>query len=481
MKTFALLTVFFCLVCDIRSASTANYLENGKLFISNDRDLHLNVILTLKNSTSSILDSLKMETFADRIDRINRITKMLKEFTTAAQTNVVNFLQAEQTLKGFTMETLWVTNQVIIWRADRELLHTLTMSFEEIEKIEDEKFIELDDPIDEIEFFDSRATGSNLKEHHWGVDDIDAPRVWQEGIKGSGVVVATIDTGVRYTHEALVDSFLGDYGWYSPANKTTLPTDVNGHGTHTMGTIVGATLNIGVSPGSKWMSCQGCHKRSCSDINLLLCGQWMICPTKPDGSHADCSKAPHLVSNSWGGSQGNPWFAGVVRAWQAIGIVPLFAAGNSGPKCGTVMSPGDYNDVISVGATTVNRTVSVFSSVGPTKRGDKMKPEIAAPGSKILSSSYRSDTGYALMSGTSMACPHAAGLTALVISQKPELTFAQLKAVLMDGTVPTVSKGSNCGGVADDQFPNYHAGSGKINAIRTFQNLGFINASISSS
>lgn len=54
----------------------------------------------------------------------------------------------------------------------------------------------------------------------------------------------------------------------------------------------------------------------------------MICPTDAQGNNADCSKAPHIVSNSWGGGQGETWFNDVIKAWNAAGIIGFFAIGN---------------------------------------------------------------------------------------------------------------------------------------------------------
>ena len=97
-------------------------------------------------------------------------------------------------------------------------------------------------------------------------------------------------------------------------------------------TLIGG---IGVAPGAKWMACKGCASFSCAQAGLISCGQFMICPTKADGTMADCGKSPHLVSNSWGGGQGRPMYHEVIAAWKAAGIIPLFSNGNSGPSCGS--------------------------------------------------------------------------------------------------------------------------------------------------
>ncbi|ODM86705.1 Bacillopeptidase F [Orchesella cincta] len=108
---------------------------------------------------------------------------------------------------------------------------------------------------------------------------IQAPEAWQElgTLSGEGVIIATVDTGVRGTHEALKDNFVGEYGWFDPSTSTPEPTDNNGHGTHTTGTIAGGK-GIGVAPGAKWAACRGCASSACWQSDLLACGDFFACP-----------------------------------------------------------------------------------------------------------------------------------------------------------------------------------------------------------
>ena len=115
-----------------------------------------------------------------------------------------------------------------------------------------------------------------------------------------GVTVATIDTGVEYTHEALVEHYRGnnhdgsfnhDYNWWDPTGICgDTPCDNAGHGTHTMGTIVGGDLDgplpdIGVAPGAEWIAAKGCEDFDCSEGSLLSSGQFMIAPTDLEGNN----------------------------------------------------------------------------------------------------------------------------------------------------------------------------------------------------
>src|SRR6266545_2721797 len=258
------------------------------------------------------------------------------------------------------------------------------------------------------------------------------PRVWdQPGVRGEGVVVANIDTGVQYDHPALAASYRGrrtgglvdhNYNWFDPSRicPTAAPCDNNGHGTHTMGTMVGrqGSDEIGVAPGATWMAVKGCESSSCSLSALLAAGQWILAPTDLAGRNPRPDLAPDVVNNSWGANVYDPWYQQIVEAWVAAGIFPAFANGNAGPGCGTSGSPGVYTASYSSGAFAPNDTIAYFSSRGPAPDGT-VKPNIAAPGVDVRSSVP--GNGYASLSGTSMASPHTAAVVALMWSAAPAL------------------------------------------------------------
>ncbi|ODM87446.1 Bacillopeptidase F [Orchesella cincta] len=290
--------------------------------------------------------------------------------------------------------------------ADTELIQQIAED-DQVESITEEQIAHLIEPVD------MKNVEALADEHQWGVVKIQAPEAWQElgTLSGEGVIIATVDTGVRGTHEALKDNFVGEYGWFDPSTSTPEPTDNNGQEPIPLETIAGGK-GIGVAPGAKWAACRGCASSACWQSDLLACGDFFACPTRADGSSPDCSKAPNVVSNSWGGGRGNTWYNEVIEGWHAAKIIPLFSNGNSGPSCNTANSPADQN-VIAVGSTTIDDAISSFSSVGPTTDG-RMKPEVSAPGSNVISAYHTSDTAYVSLSGTSMACPHAAGAIALL-------------------------------------------------------------------
>ena len=255
----------------------------------------------------------------------------------------------------------------------------------------------------------------------WGITDTQADHVWALGYKGAGIKVAGIDTGVQWNHPALVGHFAcpGDPSnakcWSDPSNICGgSACDNNGHGTHTMGTMVAddddaLTYIAGMAPDATWIACKGCENNECSEFALTSCAGWILAP---DGNPAN---RPHIVNNSWGGGSGDDWYLTSVQAWRAAGIFPAFSAGNTGPLCNTLSSPGDYQESLASAAHGSGRGIASFSSRGPSSFGHApyTKPNISAPGVSICStvptSSWTCD-----YSGTSMASPHTAGAVALI-------------------------------------------------------------------
>jgi subtilisin family serine protease len=321
----------------------------------------------------------------------------------------------------------------------------------------------------------------------WNIRHIGADRAWSDfGVDGGGVTVANLDTGVSFRHAALASSYRGNlgggrldhsYSWYDPQGSQQAPADTNGHGTHTMGTIAGqgdgtaSQPSVGVAPGARWIAAQGCDGFLCSEFDLMSAAQWLLAPTDLSGQNPRPDLRPMIVNNSWGGAGGNDWYAGYTAAWRAAGIFPVFAAGNaesSRPQaCGTISSPGDYADVVAVGATDRDDRVTSFSLLGPTADG-RTKPDVTAPGAYttsqigIMSASITDNTSYRALQGTSMATPHVAGLVALLWSANPALVgdYDATYALLRETAVGISD--TRCGGAPGT--PNNIYGAGRIDA-----------------
>jgi len=395
------------------------------------------------------------------------VVNRLQAVANASQSGVRSLLQS----RGKSHKPFWIANAIRV-TADRATLNELAAR-SDVEQILADVPIPL--PADP-----PGKTEPKVNSVEWGIDRIGAPLVWSTfGDRGEGIVVASIDTGVLYTHAALVHQYRGrqsdgsfnnNYNWFDPSNvcgsPSLAPCDNNGHGTHTMGTMVGddgASNQIGVAPNAKWIAAKGCESNTCSDAALLASGQWMLAPTDLSGQNPRPDLRPNIVNNSWGSDNGaDTFYRATVQAWNASGIFPAFSNGNAGSACGTVGSPGSYPESYGTGAFDIGNAIASFSSRGPAPAavGGEIKPDIAAPGVNIRSS--WNDGAYNSISGTSMASPHLAGAVALIWSAAPSLIgdIANTRALLDQTAIDTSDL--TCGGTAAN---NNVWGEGRLNAF----------------
>jgi serine protease AprX len=331
-----------------------------------------------------------------------------------------------------------------------------------------------------------------------GINYVHAPLVWAQGYTGQGVVVGGADTGYRWTHTALKPHYRGwdgttghhDYNWHDSIHDSTgnpcgndspAPCDDSGHGTHTMGTAIGddgAGNQIGMAPGAKWIGCRNMDQGNGTPARYLECFQFFLAPYPVGGNsnQGDPSLAPDATTNSWGcpasqGCSANTLQMGV-EAQLAAGINMVVTAGSGGPSCSTVSDPpAIYEAVYSVGAlNTGTDTIASFSSRGPVTvdGSNRIKPDISAPGINTRSSYNTSDTAYASLSGTSMATPHVAGGTALLLSARPILhhDVAMQRTVLSNSAFHLTS--TLCG---SSGYPNNTFGYGRLDVKAAYDYL----------
>lgn len=268
----------------------------------------------------------------------------------------------------------------------------------------------------------------------WNIEMIGADKVWDEfGVTGQGIVVGQSDSGVDGSHPALADTYRGkdgknDYNWLDPWNNRPAPYDIGGHGTHTLGTILGQG-GIGVAPGATWIGCVNLNRNLGNPALYLDCMQFMLAPFPQGGDplkDGDPHLAAHVLNNSWGcppleGCDPNALRPGV-EALRAAGIFVVASAGNDGPSCETVQDPlALYDAVFSVGAIDRLGNMAGFSSRGPVTidGSGRVKPDISAPGVDVFSAMPGGT--YQENSGTSMAGPHLVGAVALLWSANPGL------------------------------------------------------------
>jgi subtilisin len=262
------------------------------------------------------------------------------------------------------------------------------------------------DPIDAAHVMQATET------LEYGVNNIDAEVVWggSQGAttvipgQGGGVNVAVLDTGVDCGHEDLVG------GCSLGANFTSDAfVDGHGHGTHVAG-IIGARANgvgtIGVAPESHIYAVKVLGNNGSGALSWVAAGiDWAV------------SHNIQVISMSLGASSGSIALADAVAAAQAAGVLVVSAAGNSG-CCNTVAYPAKYPGSMAIGAVDVNDVIASFSSTGP-------EVDVVAPGVAVRSSvpvgtcasGICDPSGYKVLSGTSMATPHASGVAALLMSR----------------------------------------------------------------
>jgi subtilisin family serine protease len=373
---------------------------------------------------------------------------------------------------GAVATSYWIVNEMVV-RGRLPLARALA-SLSGVAKVRAPKGYRIVRPV-----HSRPGAAPNDSDPEWGIAKIGADQVWQEGILGQGVVVASVDTGVDYTHPALVHQYRGNegngnfdhnYNWWDPTGVCgDVPCDNVAHGTHTMGTMVGGdgpgpfTPDIGVAPEAKWIAAKGCLDFGCDETDLISAGQFLLAPTDLQGQNPDPSKRPDLINNSWGSDDPfDTFYAGVVDAWRAAGIVPVFAIGNNGYGfCGSAGTPGNFANVLGVGATDINDNIAEFSSLGPAPDG-RVKPDVSAPGVNVTSSVPGG--GYEAFDGTSMATPHVAGTIALMISAKQNLR-GQYDALATSLDASAVDRpDDSCGGDPDGD-PNNVYGDGRIDAL----------------
>ncbi|MEM7031919.1 MAG: S8 family serine peptidase, partial [Chloroflexota bacterium] len=377
-------------------------------------------------------------------------------------------------------QAFYISNKILVRQGQASQLASFAIH-PDVAKITPNRQYKLPEPIR------SPITSISTLNAESNIQFINADDVWAMGITGQGTVLAGNDTGLDWDHPALIEHYRGwngvtadhNYSWWDATGTyTTEPGDGDGHGTHTTGTMVGAQGDqnqIGVAPGAKAIHCKNLDDFGFgNDQWITECFQWNLAPWDLNGANPMPELAPDAVNNSWGGPVSTE-FEDEIDALQAAGILVEFSAGNSGPGCSTLGSPGDHAQVLTTGSVDhsggfLPGTITWFSSRGPSFHDvNATIPDIMAPGENILSSVPGNQ--YAAFSGTSMSGPHTTALIGLMWSANPGLR-GQLDLttqIILDTAIPLQGQsGSNCGGNYDTG-PNFDWGYGTIDAYAAVQ------------
>ena len=430
-----------------------------------------------------------LRTEGNYLERRRALVDMLRATADVTQADLRRWLDAE----GVSYRPFWITNSIQARLTPAQL--AVLAAREDVEAIASNAPTTLRLPQDEAP---QRPLAPSAIE--WGVNKIKAPQVWALGVNGAGVVIAGQDTGIRWTHNAIKAKYRGwdagtqtadhNYNWHDSIHAangscvadTQAPCDDNGHGSHTIGTMVGddgGTNQVGVAPGAKWIGCRNMNAGNGTPATYNECAQWFLAPTNLAGQNPNPDLAPDVIGNSWGcpTSEGCTAISGAeisnaIENLIAGGIVFVAAAGNNGSACSTIGdAPGTLDNVLTIGSTTSADAISSFSGRGPvaagTGTGSVNKPDVVAPGSSVRSITRSSDTAYTSMSGTSMATPHVAGAVALMMQVNPGLKGnpAAVADLLRSTAVPLTSSTQVCGGIPATTFPNPVQGFGQIDMV----------------
>jgi len=418
-----------------------------------------------------------------RLEKGAYVYQKLTEMAMRTQPPILSALKG----RGVTYQPYWIANMVWV-RGDQSLVQSLAQRTD-VAHIYANPRVHFEAPVEQA------ASPQAPAAVEWNITKVQAPQVWAAGYTGQGVVIAGQDTGYDWQHPALKGKYRGwdgttadhNYNWHDAIHSggsscgadSPQPCDDYGHGTHTMGTMVGDDglgNQVGMAPGARWIGCRNMNVGNGTPATYTECFQWFLAPTDQNDLNPRPDLAPDVISNSWScppseGCTDPTVLQSVVSNVRAGGILVVASAGNSGSNCSTVQDPpAIYDASFSVGATDSSDNIASFSSRGPVTidGSNRPKPDISAPGMGVRSSLRGG--GYGSMSGTSMAAPHVAGLAALLISAQPALKgqVGQIEDLIEHSAVQRTTS-QICGGVPGSNIPNNVYGWGRIDAWAAFQ------------
>lgn len=268
----------------------------------------------------------------------------------------------------------------------------------------------------------SKGTGQKPSQPNqvtpWGISRIGAAQSWGTST-GTNVKIGIIDTGISTSHPDLMIA-----GGVNAINPQKGYSDDNGHGSHVAGTVAALSNSIGVIGGS--------YNASLYSIKVLGANGSGYLSDVIEGIQWCVNQGVRLVNLSLGTSTDSSSLREAVKAAYQSGLIMVAAAGNA--NGGAVIYPAAYPEVIAVSASTQGDNFAAFSSAGP-------EVDLIAPGSDIFST-YKG-TGYATISGTSMAAPHTTAACGLKLALSPGVSPDQMRISLQASADPLPGLNSN--------------------------------------
>lgn len=289
-----------------------------------------------------------------------------------------------------------------------------------------------------------RSAGQYISSSYASALDADEDNIESYGSGGNDVIIGSIDTGVDFTHIEFTGRLIAGKDWYSNDND---PSDEDGHGTHTTGTMAGSTVGVaGVSGAASHVKIyvqRVCGKRGCPTSAIV------------SAIRAAADQGVVAMNLSLGGSGESQAEADAIAYATGLNALVIASAGNG--STGTVSCPACDPNAISVAATNWKDTLTYYSNWGAGL-------DISAPGGECYSnttpegciySSYKGG-GYAWLQGTSMAAPQVTGTAAVVASKNARLRGSSLRTRLL-GTTDNIGSAT-------------FFGSGRLNTYRAVTN-----------
>ena len=275
--------------------------------------------------------------------RAFKVITALQEKAASTQGALINYLE-EQLAKRevFSYKSFWIANFILIEAKPNVINQIKNRS--DVAQLDIDAVLDWDKPTQR-----GNITTEAILSTEPGLKIVNADKLWALGITGQGRLLMGIDTGVRHTHVALNSRFRGNFvpmnqAWFDPSGSTT-PSDCDGHGTHTMGTMVGRSAagdTVGLAIDAQWIASNTlCTGGTSANISAF---QWAM---NPDGNPSTTTDMPDAIGNSWYDPDITDECTGIYKttfdALEAAGIAVVFSAGNAGSGVSTITKPKNIN------------------------------------------------------------------------------------------------------------------------------------------